>query len=205
MDLGTSTTDGSSSYIAGVSANDKANQTFSSCENHGDIAVTAPHKMRLAGIASYTNQTTNNCIAECSITANLCQKDYSEVGGIIGYTAATGFTGCSFSGTLDTSASGSKVYTGGILGKSNGNQSFNGCSVSGALAAKVNAPGLYIGGLQADGKAITFGATTKCTVRAGTTLNGVAVASLNNDNLVSQSSNDGTYSSTSTLTNIVIE
>ena len=205
VDLGTSTTDGSYSYIAGVSSNDKANQTFSSCENHGDITVTAPHKMRLAGIASYTNQATSNCTVDCDIIANLCQKDYSEVGGIIGYTAATGFTGCSYTGTLDTSASSSSLYTGGILGKSNGNQSFNGCSVSGALAANVNAPGLYVGGLQADGLAITFGASTKCTVESGTTLNGVAVASLDNDNLVSQSSNDGTYTSTSTLTNIVIE
>ena len=205
VDLGTTTTDASYSYIAGVSACDKANQTFSSCENYGNIDVVAPHKTRIAGIAAYTNQATNNCTADCNITANLGQNNYSEVGGIIGYTAATGFTGCSFSGTLDTSASSSKVYTGGILGKSNGNQTFNGCSVSGALKANVNAPGLYIGGLQTDGKAITFGSSTKCTVGAGTTLNGVAVTELTNDNLVSQSSDGGTFASTSTLTNIVIE
>ena len=205
VDLGTTTTNGYFSYIAGISSNDKANQTFSNCENHGNIDVVAPHKTRLAGIASYTNQTTSNCIVDCDITADLCEKNYSEVGGIIGYTAATGFTGCSFSGTLDTSASSSSLYTGGILGKSNGNQTFNGCSVSGALSANVNAPGLYVGGLENNGIAITFGASTKCTVGAGTTLNGDAVASLTNDNLVSQSSNTGTYTSTSTRTNIAIE
>ncbi|MBR6001807.1 MAG: hypothetical protein IK045_02995 [Bacteroidales bacterium] len=205
VNLGSSTSNTAFSYVGGVSACDKANQTFSGCENYGDITVSSPHKTRLGGIASYTNKATINCKVECDITANLCEKDYSEVGGIIGYTAATDFTDCSFAGKLDTSASGSKVYTGGILGKSNGNQTFNGCSVSGALAANVNAPGLYVGGLQANGLVLTFGASTKCVVATGTTLNGVAVTELNNGNLVSQSSDGGAFASTSTLTNIVIE
>ena len=195
------------SYIGGVAGCDKTGQTFSNCENYGDISVAGKQKLRIAGISAYTDKAVSGCNAECDITATLTGKDYSEVGGIIGYTAATGFTSDSFSGSINTSASTAKVYTGGILGKSNGNQVFNGCSFSGTLtgAAGNNVPGLYVGGMQSNGKALTFGASAKCTVGAGSKVNGTTIEALSNENLVSQSSDDGTYTSTGTLTNIVIE
>ena len=58
---------------------------------------------------------------------------------------------------------------------------------------------------------MSFGNETKCIVGAGSKVNGTEVTSLTNENLVSQSSCDKNYSadenftSTSTLTNIVIE
>ena len=52
---------------------------------------------------------------------------------------------------------------------------------------------------------MTFGDNAKCTVGAGSKVNGAAVTELKLENLVSQSSNDGTFTSSATLTNISIE
>ena len=68
-----------------------------------------------------------------------------------------------------------------------------------------NVPGLYAGGLQNNAKTNVFGNTTKCVVAKGSSINGVEVTTLTKENLVSQASNDGTYTSSATLTNIVIE
>ena len=68
-----------------------------------------------------------------------------------------------------------------------------------------NVPGLYAGGLQNNEKTNVFGNTTKCVVAKGSSINGVEVTTLTKENLVSQASNDGTYTSSATLTNIVIE
>jgi hypothetical protein len=68
-----------------------------------------------------------------------------------------------------------------------------------------NVPGLYSGGLQNNNTTNVFGNTTKCVVGKGSSINGDVVTELTKENLVSQTSNDGTYVSTATLTNIVIE
>ncbi len=201
------TTQKNFSYIGGVAANDKTGQTLSSNENYGDITFSGPYKMRIGGISPYTDRATTSCKAECDITASCTGENFSEIGGIIGYTAATGFTGDSFIGDINTSGSTAKVYTGGLLGKSNGNTAFNGCTFGGNLtgASGNNVPGLYVGGLQANNKEMTFGASNKCVVKAGSTVNGTAVTALDKDILVSQSSDGGTFTSTATLTNIAIE
>ena len=209
VDFGSTTSATAYAYVAGVSATANTNQTFSACENYGDISVISPFKTRLAGISSYTNKPTENCKADCDITAKLCEKDFSEVGGIVSYTAATGFTGNSFTGKIDVSSSSSKVYTGGILGKSNGNSVFEGCSFSGDISGSVNNPGLYVGGLQADNLAFTFGGAeleTRCVVGSGSKLNGTVVTAddMDNTHLVSQSSDNGEFSSTSTIIYIAV-
>ena len=194
-------------YLGGVSGTSAASHVFTNCKNYGDITYTGHAKMRIGGINAYMNQTATGSVVECDITANCTGRDYSEVGGVSAYTAATNLLNWSFKGSINTSGSTSKVYTGGLLGKSNGNAAFNGCSFDGTLtgAAGGNVPGLYVGGLQANGLTHTFGSTAKCVVAAGSKVNGAAVASLTTDNLVSQSSDGGTFASTGTLTNIVIE
>ena len=194
-------------YLGGVSGTSAGSHVFTNCKNYGDITYTGHAKMRIGGINAYMNQTATGSVVECDITANCTGRDYSEVGGVSAYTAATNLLNWSFKGSINTSGSTKKVYTGGLLGKSNGNAAFNGCKFDGTLtgAAGGNVPGLYVGGLQANGLAHTFGSTAKCVVAAGSEVNGAAVASLTTDNLVSQSSDDGTFASTGTLTNIVIE
>ena len=194
-------------YLGGVSGTSAASHVFTNCKNYGDITYTGHAKMRIGGINAYMNQTATGSVVECDIIANCTGRDYSEVGGVSAYTAATNLLNWSFKGSINTSGSTRKVYTGGLLGKSNGNAAFNGCSFDGTLtgAAGGNVPGLYVGGLQANGLTHTFGSTAKCVVAAGSEVNGAAVASLTTDNLVSQSSDGGTFASTGTLTNIVIE
>ncbi len=194
-------------YLGGVAGTSAASQVYTNCKNYGDLTYTGHAKMRIGGINAYMNRTAHGSVVECDITANCIGRDYSEVGGISAYTAATDLTDWSFTGNINTSGSTKKVYTGGLLGKSNGASKFNGCSFGGTLtgAAGNNVPGLYVGGLQTNGYAMTFGATTKCVVAAGSKINGTEVTSLTKENLVSQSSDDGTFVSTATLTNIVIE
>ena len=204
--VGTSTS-GGYSYLGGVAACDKGGQTFTSNENYGNVSYTGPQKMRVGGITSYSNQGISGNKAQCDISVKATGTDFSEVGGVIAYTAATAFSDNRFSGNIDTSESAAKVYTGGLLGKSNGNQAFNGCTFSGTLKSATgnNVPGLYVGGVHSNDLKMTFGDNAKCTVGAGSKVNGAAVTELKLENLVSQSSNDGTFTSSATLTNISIE
>ena len=201
------TTIGEFSYLGGCCASDAQGPGYSNCENYGDLIYEGAAKIRIGGITPYTNQNSSKLKSVCNISAKCSGKDYCEVGGVIAYTAATGFDSWSFEGSIDTSGSTKKVYTGGLLGKSNGNAKFNGCSFKGKLttASGNNAPGLYVGGLQSNGLAFSFGDTAKCVVGAGSQLNGTAVTEPTAGNLVSQSSNDGSFTCTSSLINIIIE
>ena len=198
---------GSFNYIGGVAGTDRQNQTYSYCENYGNIGFEGVMKMRIGGISAYMNQTANNSIVKADITAKCTNNNYSEIGGVVAYTAATSLNDWTYEGSIDTSESTAKVYTGGLLGKSNGKSNFNGCSFKGEIktAEGNNAPGLYVGGLQADKLAMTFGNSAQCTVASGSKLNNSEVTQLNLNNLVSQSSDSGTYTSTATLTNIIIK
>ena len=203
----TTSQDGGFYYLGGVAGTSAGSQVFTNCKNYGDLTYTGHAKIRIGGINAYMNQTANGSVVECDITASCTGRDYSEVGGVSAYTAATGLTNWSYKGTINTSGSTKKVYTGGLLGKSNGASAFNGCTFEGTLtgAAGNNVPGLYVGGLQANGLAMKFGNSSKCVVKSGAVVNGTAVTALTNNNLVSQSSDGGTFVSTGTLTNIVIE
>ena len=194
-------------YVAGVSASSGTGYKYSGCVNKADITYSGKAKIRIGGVCAYTNQNDVDSSSSGNIKATCTGYDYSEVGGVCAYTAATGLSGWQFTGTIDTSESTAKVYTGGLLGKSNGKAAFNGCSFSGTLtgAAGNNVPGLYVGGLQTKDLAMTFGATAKCVVAAGSKVNGAEITVLTKENLVSQSSDGGTFTSTATLTNIVIE
>lgn len=195
-------------YLSGVSGTSAASQIFSGCKNYGNLTYSGDAKIRIGGINAYMNKTAHDSVVECNITASCTGRDYSEVGGVSAYTAATDLKNWSFKGTINTSGSTKKVYTGGLLGKVAGNAKFNGCSFDGSLtgASGNNTPGLYSGGLQNNGKTITFGDSAKCVVKSGSKVNGSTITALANDNLVSQSS-DGTngFTSTGALTNIVIE
>ena len=194
-------------YLGGVAGTSAQAQVYTDCKNYGDLTYTGHAKIRIGGINAYMNRTANGSVVECDITANCTGRDYSEVGGVSAYTASTDLQDWSFTGNINTSGSTKKVYTGGLLGKSNGKSAFDGCTFSGTLtgADGNNVPGLYVGGLQGNNLAMTFGAESKCVVAAGSKVNGAEVTSLTKENLVSQSSDNGSYTSTATLTNIVIE
>ena len=200
-------------YLGGVSGTSAASHVFTNCKNYGDISYTGHAKMRIGGINAYMNQTATGSVVECNITANCTGRNYSEVGGVSAYTAATNLRDWSFSGNINTSGSTAKVYTGGLLGKTNGNSSFNGCRFSGNISGggSYNTPGIYVGGLQDNGYVLSFGSESKCTVGAGTKVNGSEITVLNNEILVSQSScnsnytADESFTSTGSLDNIVIE
>jgi hypothetical protein len=126
----------------------------------------------------------------------------------VGYHSGSPVDNTTFEGTINTSGSTKKVYTGGIVGKTAGSgQKYNGCKFSGSLisAEGNNVPGFYSGGLQNDKTTNVFGNTTKCVVGKGSSINGAFVTELTKENLVSQTSDSGTYVSYATLTNIVIE
>ena len=194
-------------YLGGICGTGATSQLYTSCENYGDISFEGPAKMRIGGIAAYTNSRCDGSKVECDIKAVCTGGNYSEVGGIVAYTALVPLDNWSFKGNISTAGSTGKVYTGGLLGKSNGKSAFNGCSFSGTLtgADGNNIPGLYVGGLQADNLAMTFGASSKCVVGAGSKINGAAVTELTLENLVSQSSDNGSFVSTATLTDIGLE
>lgn len=192
-------------YISGVSASSGTGYKYSDCKNMANITYTGKAKVRIGGVCAYTNQNTVNCSASGNIKATCTGYDYSEVGGVCAYTAATGLSGWQFAGSIDTSESTTKVYTGGLLGKSNGNAAFNSCRFEGELRGASHLPGLYVGGLQADGLKMTFGATGQCVVAAGSSVNGTEITELAKENLVSQSSDNGTFTSNATLNNIVIQ
>ena len=197
--------DGSFYYMAGI-VGTNGGETYTNCKNFGDMTYVGAAKIRLGGIAPYTNKTTT-AVVECDITAKCTGYDFSEVGGVIGYSSNATVTGTTFKGNINTSGSTKKVYTGGILGKSNAKHNFNNCLFSGTLTTETgnNAPGLYCGGLQSNNYSYTFGNTTKCVVGAGSKINGVEVTTLTKENLISQVNDAGGFASTATLTNIVIE
>lgn len=197
--------DGSFYYMAGI-VGTNGGETYTNCKNFGDLIYDGAAKMRMGGIAPYTNKATT-AVVECDITARCTGYDFSEVGGLIGYSSNATVTGATFKGNINTSGSTKKVYTGGILGKSNAKHNFNNCLFSGTLTTETgnNAPGLYCGGLESNNYSYTFGNTTKCVVGAGSKINGVEVTTLTKENLISQVNNTGGFASTATLTNIVIE
>ena len=195
-------------YIGGICGTGATSQQYSSCENYGDISYEGPAKIRIGGIAAYTNSRCDGSKVECDIKAVCTGTNYSEVGGVVAYTALVPLDNWSFKGNISTEGSTAKVYTGGLLGKSNGKSAFNGCTFDGTLtgADGNNVPGLYVGGLHGDNLAMTFGASSKCVVRSGSKINGVEVTELTLENLVSQSSDESNgYTSTATLTDIVLE
>ena len=193
-------------YLGGlVGAN--AGHTYVNCKNTGDINYEGVGKIRLGGLVPYTNTTFAGTV-KCNITAKCTGKDFSEVGGVVGYHSGSPVDNTTFEGTINTSGSTKTVYTGGIVGKTAGSgQKYNGCKFSGSLigATGNNVPGLYSGGLQNDKTTNVFGNTTKCVVGKGSSINGAVVTELTKENLVSQTSDSGTYVSNATLTNIVIE
>lgn len=197
--------DGSFYYMAGI-VGTNGGETYTNCKNYGDLSYDGAAKIRFGGIAPYTNKATT-AVVECDITAKCTGYDFSEVGGLIGYSSNATVTGATFKGNINTSGSTKKVYTGGILGKSNAKHNFNNCLFSGTLTTETgnNAPGLYCGGLQSNNYSYTFGNTTKCVVGAGSKINGVEVTTLTKENLISQVNDAGGFTSTATLTNIVIE
>lgn len=193
-------------YLGGlVGAN--AGHTYVNCKNTGNINYAGVGKIRLGGLVPYTNTTFAGTV-KCNITAKCTGKDFSEVGGVVGYHSGSPVDNTTFEGTINTSGSTKKVYTGGIVGKTAGSgQKYNGCKFSGSLisAEGNNVPGFYSGGLQNDKTTNVFGNTTKCVVGKGSSINGAVVTELTKENLVSQTSDSGTYVSYATLTNIVIE
>lgn len=190
-------------YLAGISSTGNNGIKYTSCKNTGNLTFEGPAQIRIGGIASYSGYGFDNAEVKCNISAKCTGTNNSQIGGIVGYSSNTNFNGCKFEGTVDTSNSTAKVYAGGLIGKINANGNFNGCSFNGEVNTAM--PGLYVGGLQSNSMNFTYGATTVCKVAAGSKLNGAVVTELTNENLASQSSDSGTYTSTSTLTNIVIE
>ena len=203
------TTQGGNCNLGGVAGNrDVANQKFNACENHGDISYDGVMKMRIGGISGYSNQPVQNCDVTGSITAKCTGKTQSQIGGVIGYYSGSGMSGVTVNADIDATESTTMVYVGGLTGKFNcNNQTYDGCSFDGTLttSSNNNVPGLYIGGIQTGGHVAKFGATKKCTVGRNSKINGVAVTTLSSNNIISQSSDNGTLSATATLTNIVIE
>ena len=193
-------------YLGGlVGAN--TGHTYVNCKNTGDINYEGVGKIRLGGLVPYTNTSFAGTV-KCNITAKCTGYNFSEVGGVVGYHSGSPVDNTTFEGTINTSGSTKKVYTGGIVGKTAGSgQKYNGCKFSGSLigATGNNVPGLYSGGLQNDKTTNVFGNTTKCVVGKGSSINGAVVTELTKENLVSQTSDSGTYVSNATLTNIVIE
>ncbi|MCM1503486.1 MAG: hypothetical protein NC115_12615 [Bacteroidales bacterium] len=187
---------------------------FVFCENYGEILYEGKAKMRIGGIASFIGNANSNkgsadgCTVKCSIIATCIGQNYSQIGGIIGYSQVTANNSWTFEGTVDTSVSTAKVLSGGLTGVANGSFNFNGCSFKGALngAAGSSTPGLYIGGLNKDKQTMTFGKTARCIVGKGATVNGTEVTTLTNAVLVTQiRDNGGSYTSTGVLTDITIE
>lgn len=200
-----STTDGSFYYLAGICATNGGHD-YENCSNTGNITYDGAAKLRLGGIAPYTNRVATGTV-KCDITVISTGIDFSEVGGVVAYSSGTAVTNARFEGTINTSGSTKKVYTGGLVGKTASGQKYNGCKFGGSLvsAAGNNVPGLYSGGLQNNNLAFTFGDTNKCVVAAGSSINGSVVTKLTKENLVSQVSNDGSFISTASLNNIEIE
>lgn len=153
-------------FIGGcVGGNGSTSSTYSNCENYGDVSYVGAHRVRIAGIASYSSKNPNGAIVRANVSyKGINTTKASYVGGVVGYLNIAEITGLSFEGVLDCSESKCKENTGGITGYINKTCTMSGCSVGGQIKGKeMSQTGLMC--CTTARQAISF---KDCTVKPGT-------------------------------------
>ena len=151
------------SYVGGiVGGGDKTGYKYEYCYSRGDIYIYSNLKMRVGGIAGYSNIAPEHCGAysdvyymrqynNASYGANVGAINTSgagDLGGIVGYCNTSGpFNDLTFyGGTLISRASYPAPYGGGIVGEVKTSCTFSGCNVAGTISGSgKNSAGLFCG------------------------------------------------------------
>lgn len=180
------------SYISGIA---HSPYSVKSCSNRGDISCAQDMgKIRIGGIASlwrakYVSSYVDKggVITDCSVEANLTAADATTamfVGGIVGSAVEgtnNGLVRCSYKGTITTGKCNNTAATGADVGGSVGglmgvNYTFkyNNCSVNATIVSGQNVHyGLYAGG-NMTASSRNYEINGACTVKSGSSLNGVS-------------------------------
>lgn len=202
------------SYVGGIAgATDKAYYKYEYCYSTGDIRIWSNLKMRIGGIAGYSNKAPENCAVYGDVygyrqynssgkkpadVATITTSTGNDVGGIIGYCNIAGpFTNLTYyGGTVITRGGSPGAYIGGIVGDCRQSTSFVNCNVAGTVSGAGSSgsfAGLFLA-TNAETYTVSF---TSCRVNTGTTWVGsksTTVTSLDAENLIGYKS--GTIDST---------
>lgn len=115
----------SNNYTGGIVARIKSVNTFTSCENHGDIIGLYDSAQHIGGFVG--EMIANNKFYSCTNSGNILQEGKECIGGFVGNigTGATGnlFEDCTNEGIINTTG----INIGGFVGKLLGDITFNGC------------------------------------------------------------------------------
>lgn len=126
------------SYIGGVTGGNKSELTavFKNCTNTGHVYYKGKHRVHLGGVVGCVgaNPTGSSCQAKVEYYSTSGGTNMSNVGGVVGYLNITSISDLKFDGTLVTTGSSPRVYTGGIVGsQESANVTFTNCKVGGSV------------------------------------------------------------------------
>ena len=170
------------SYVGGIAGGgDKTGYKYEYCYSRGDIYIYSNLKMRVGGIAAYSNIAPENCAAYSDVeyfrqydkagngqeAGAITTSSAGDIGGIIAYCNTSGpFKNLTFyGGTLISRGGYPAPLGGGILGDARQSCTFNNCSVAGTISGSgSDSAGLFCA-TYATGYTITF---DSCVVKTGT-------------------------------------
>lgn len=193
INVNTATTSTSYNTVSGIVGGFGGDSNFilKNNINKGNIIIdcNGTGQWRIGGIFGYAGgggACANNTV-EADITLLGTSKGIHNVGGIAGYCAKNTYSGCTYKGTVTTNGGTDNSYVGGIVGRSNNEPMyFPGCTVKAVLqtGAKTYA-GVVDGDLNAENRTANLGAEGNVTkILSGSSVNGVAVTSALEDNLL---------------------
>ena len=171
------------SYVGGIAGGgDKGGYKYEYCYSRGDLYIYSNLKMRVGGIAAYSNIAPENCAAYSDVyyfrqynkasygqeAGAITTDTGGDMGGIIGYCNTAGpFNNLTFyGGTLISRGSSPAAFGGGILGNAKQGCTFSNCNVAGGTlsGSGSTSTGLFCSSYEAD-YAFTF---SSCVVKSGT-------------------------------------
>ncbi|MBQ6676890.1 MAG: S-layer homology domain-containing protein [Clostridia bacterium] len=172
-------TGGSYHSIGGIVGDNSSSGTLTGCSNKAKISS---NNSDIAGVVGVNHGTVNGCSNAAAVTGSS-----TAIGGIIGENNGGTISNCANTGSV-TGRSGTKAYTGGIVGYGNG--SITGCTNGGAINAGEGIGGIagFFYGSSIDG-CINSGSVVGMSGVAG----GIAGGIYNNSNVLNCSNTSAVY------------
>ena len=160
------------SYLGGIVGQAASSGTVQDCTNDGDLTVNPAAQWRVGGISANVGGTILRCTNTGDLSATKSTSD--GIGGIVGF-GQCAVTNCTVDCTI---TGGATAPCGGLVGgHGNTTQSWNGNTLKFAITTSDAYCGIFCGSNTAStaGKVSTIGDALANKVKAGSTINGVAV------------------------------
>lgn len=160
------------SYLGGIVGQAASSGTVQDCTNDGDLTVNPAAQWRVGGISANVGGTILRCTNTGDLSATKSTSD--GIGGIVGF-GQCNVTNCTVDCTI---TGGATAPCGGLVGgHGNTTQSWNGNTLKFAITTSGAYCGIFCGSNTAStaGKVSTIGDALANKVKAGSTINGVAV------------------------------